>query len=210
MRSRGPPRSESDERRRRGGADVLYHLQVLLLSRGVTIGAGAGDAQWPSPLSARPSVRPEPWREARELARERQRDPGPRDRSSTTARRPSRRSSSSATAARASCSSRPSRVAWAATRSSASGRARCCAGTTACSTNGPTGAGRRTRAADGRSTIRIGAVSEYLGRYRVAAGRRPAALRGRRGRASSATTWSAPSSRWASPTRTRSACRTWR
>ena len=46
--------AESDERVAEEAADVLYHLQVLLLSRGVPIGDGAGDAQWPSPLSARP------------------------------------------------------------------------------------------------------------------------------------------------------------
>ena len=67
--------AESDERLAEEAADVLYHLQVLLLSRGVPIGGGAGDAQWPSPLSQRSTSDPSLER-ARELARERQRDPG--------------------------------------------------------------------------------------------------------------------------------------
>ena len=54
MRSPRAAAAESDERVAEEAADVLYHLQVLLLSRGVPIGERAGDAQWPSPLSARP------------------------------------------------------------------------------------------------------------------------------------------------------------
>ena len=42
---------ESDERVAEEAADVLYHLEVLLLSRDVPLARGAGGAQWPSPLS---------------------------------------------------------------------------------------------------------------------------------------------------------------
>ena len=64
-------------------------------------------------------------------------------------------------------------------------------------------AGRRRRPLRARRRARSA-------RYRQAPLRGPAAVRRRRGRASSATTSCARSSRWASPTRTRSACPTWR
>ena len=81
---------ESDERVAEEAADVLYHLEVLLLSRERAAGRGAGGAQWPSPLSpARARARPR----ARARARPRgERDPGRRTGSSTTARPRSRRS----------------------------------------------------------------------------------------------------------------------
>ena len=70
-------------------------------------------------------------------------------------------------------------------------------------------AGRRTRAAARRPGSLRGR-QRVPGEIPAPAGRRPAAVRRRRGRASSATTWCAPSSRWASRTRTRSGFPTWR
>ena len=67
-------REESDERVAEEAADVLYHLAVLLRSRGLSLADAGGGARWPASLRARttssPSARP----------------------SSRTARRPSRRS----------------------------------------------------------------------------------------------------------------------
>ena len=159
--------SESEQRVTEEAADVLYHLHVLLVSRGISIGGGAGDAQWPSPLSARrtssrassghaswPAGQRDP---GSDVVRRRLRDP--RLRVPQAARR----------TAPASCSSPPSRDAWAATRSSASARARCCAGTTGVLSEWPGDAApddepeRATEAPDPYA-----AVSEYLGRHRLA------------------------------------------
>ena len=74
--------------------------------------------------------------------------------------------------------------------------------------------GKLTSTSSGRSWSATladpyGAVAEELGRFEIATPERR--RRSRAGpSASSATTWSARSSRWASRTRTRSGCPTWR
>ena len=146
-------REESDERVAEEAADLLYHLSVLLASRGVSAGRGDGGAQWPSRLSSELRPRAEPRGGAR-AGRARATSSRSAPASSTTARRRSRPSSSCAPASPrgrpASCSSPPSRARSAATRSSASARARCCAGATASLTRGR----RRQRRARGARPLR--------------------------------------------------------
>ena len=166
-------REESDERVAEEAADVLYHLAVLLRSRGLQPGRRGTGARWPSPLRRRPSrrrsTRCERWRVPRRsrsqpdpaapLVHRRLRDAGvglPQ-----AARRRARRS----------CSSRPSRAsASAAGRSSASSRARSSAGRSATTAT-------RTRSPPPRSA-----------RHRQAPLAGPAAVHRRRGRRASATT----------------------
>ena len=208
-------REESDERVAEEAADVLYHLSVLLLSRGVSMADGDGGAQWPSCAERGPSIAASsPSLEQRPRARR------ARATSSRSATRfvddsetPVSRLPEAARGdrARASCSSRPSRAASAATPSSASARARCCAGATGSlsewSGDGDRGEPRR-RDQRGARPLRRGrrVPRRATSSPRSRGCRRSPAARS----ASSATTWCARSSRSASRTPTRSGCPTWR
>ena len=207
--------SESEERVAEEAADVLYHLQVLLASRGISIASVLEIAEWPSPLSvatdagpmavalSRARPRAEPRAGARagprgqrdpgsHLVRRRLRDPG------------LRLPEAPHTTAPASCSSPPSRDAWAATRSSASAHARCCAGSDGVLSEWPGDAApapsRAAPPTPRTPTRRSASTSAVTGSRRSTTCRRsPAAPSG-----SSATTWFARSSRSASRTPTRS------
>ncbi len=216
--------SESEERVAEEGADVVYHLAVLLLSRGVSMAevlqilngrramsspmnAVGGDRQ-PAGSRAGPRIAPASWRGAPTWSRF-------ATASSTTSRPRSAPSSSCAATARPSCSSRRSRAGSAAGPSSASGRDRSCAGATGelsrvgrrIRRRSRVGSGARPRHATHRTPTRRSPTTSAASRSpsRMSCRRSPAAPS-----ASSATTSCARSSRSASRTPTRSACPTWR
>ena len=68
-------REESDERVDEEAADVLYHLLVLLRSRGRVAGRRRAGARWPSPLTAPGASSPTPASEVRALGARAQPDP---------------------------------------------------------------------------------------------------------------------------------------
>ena len=180
-------REESDERVAEEAADLLYHLSVLLVSRGVSQAEVMEVLNARQRLSSELTPRAEPRaRRASWPARATSSRSAPA--SSTTARRRSRPSSSCAPASRrgrpASCSSRPSRARSAATRSSACGRGRCCAGATA-RLDEWSGEEAAAGAAPSRSDPApdpYAAVAARLGELHPGAGRGPAAVRRRRRR----------------------------
>ena len=200
-RSRARRADESDERVAEEAADVLYHLEVLLLSRGVALADVLEVLEWPAPLTRAPR-------------RARPRAAAPRvvpvvERFVDDCETPV--SAFLKLRGRAgrlrSCSSPPSRAASAATRSSASARGamlRWADGTADESSEGIEPRASRTEPDP------YGAVAAPARRFRLADRRGAAAVRRRRGRASSATTSCAPSRTSARRTPTRSACPTWR
>ena len=73
-------REESDERVAEEAADVLYHLAVLLASRGLALADAVRGAAWPSPLSPSSGSASRPaLEEVRALAARAQPRPGPPD-----------------------------------------------------------------------------------------------------------------------------------